>query len=82
MKRLNIEALIYCIAWAALAVIGWRVAGPTAGLLLSAGLFLVIMPTSALILSQTGNFAAERGVRWAILVAAALALASFADLSR
>jgi hypothetical protein len=39
------------------------------------------MPASAIILSKTGNFALERGVRWGILALAALALFSFADLS-
>jgi hypothetical protein len=45
------------------------------------GLFLIVFPASALILSRTGNFRLERGVRWAILAAAALALASFVDAS-
>jgi hypothetical protein len=36
---------------------------------------------SALILSRTGNFRLERVARWALLVLAALLLASFADLS-
>jgi Na+-translocating ferredoxin:NAD+ oxidoreductase RnfE subunit len=52
-----------------------------AGLLLSVGLFLVVMPTSALILSRSGSFAAERTVRWAILIGAGLALASSVDLA-
>jgi hypothetical protein len=38
------------------------------------------MPTSALVLSRSGNFTLERGLRWAILIAAALLLASFVDL--
>jgi hypothetical protein len=49
---------------------------------LSVGLFLIIMPTSALTLSRTGNFTTERAVRWGILVVAALILFSVADLSR
>jgi hypothetical protein len=81
MKRLNLEALVYSIVWGVLAVIGWRVAGLKAGILLSVGLFLIVMPASAIILSRTGNFALERGVRWGILALAALALFSFADLS-
>ena len=51
------------------------------GLLLTAGLFLIVMPTSALLLTRTGNFALERGVRWGILAVAAIALLSFVDLS-
>jgi hypothetical protein len=80
MRKLNLEALVYSIVWGVLAVIGWRVAGLKAGILLSVGLFLVVMPTSAIILSRTGNFALERGVRWGILALAALALFSLNDL--
>jgi hypothetical protein len=79
---LRADALAYCIAWAALAFAGWHFSGLTAGLLLSAGLFLIVMPTSALVLSRTGNFSLERGIRWAILGVAALALLSFLDLAR
>ena len=75
------DALVYCIAWAALAFAGWHFSGLTAGLLLSVGLFLIVMPTSALLLSRTGNFALERGVRWGILLVSGLALASSVDLS-
>jgi hypothetical protein len=75
------DALAYCIAWAALAFAGWHFSGLAAGLLLSAGLFLIVMPTSALILTRTGNFVLERGVRWGILVVAGLALLSFVDLA-
>ena len=81
MPRLNLDALIYCVAWAALAILGWHLAGIRAGLLLSIGLFLLVMPTSALLLARTGNFKLERGVRWGILAAAALALFSFADVT-
>jgi hypothetical protein len=81
MQRLNLEALVYSIVWGVLAVIGWRIAGLKAGILLSVGLFLVVMPTSVIVLSKTGNFALERGIRWGILALAALALLSFADLS-
>ena len=79
MRRLHVEALVYCIAWAALAILGLNLGGIKAGLLLSVGLFLIVMPTSALVLSRTGNFALERGVRWGILVASALILLSVAD---
>ncbi len=79
MRRLHLEALIYCVAWALLALVGYRLAGLKAGLLLSVGLFLVVMPTSAIALSRTGNFAVERGFRWGILALAALILFSVAD---
>jgi len=39
------------------------------------------MPTSAILLSRTGNFRLERAVRWAILAVAAIAILSFADLT-
>ena len=81
MRRLNLDALIYSIVWVVLAVIGWRVAGLRAGILLSVGLFLIVMPVSALVLSRTGNFGLERGIRWGILAIAALALFSFADVA-
>ena len=80
MRKLNLEALVYSIVWGVLAVIGWRVAGLKAGILLSVGLFLIVMPTSAIVLSKTGNFALERGIRWGILALAALVLFSFNDL--
>ena len=81
MRRINLDALLYCLAWAALALAGWHVGGLKAGLLLSAGLFLIVMPVSALVLSRTGNFKTERAVRWGILILAALALLSFSDVA-
>ncbi len=77
--RLNLDALGYCVVWAALAIFAWDRAGTTAGLLLSIGLFPVIMLASALILSRTGSFAAEQTVRWGILAAAAIGLLSYLD---
>jgi hypothetical protein len=76
------DALAYCLAWAALAFAGWHFSGLGAGLLLSVGLFLIIMPASMLILTRTGNFSLERGVRWGILAVAALVLAAYLDLAR
>ena len=81
MRRINLDALLYCLAWAALALAGWHVRGLKAVLLLSAGLFPIVMPTSALVLSRTGNFKMERAIRWSILVAAGLVLLSFSDLA-
>lgn len=74
----HVEALIFSILWVALAVAGaslfdWRV-----GLLLSVGLFLLIMPASALVLTRTGDFAKERAVRWGIFGIAAAATFIFA----
>lgn len=74
------EAMLYCLLWVALALFGLDRMGWKAGLFLSIGLFLVIMPASFLILSRTGNFGLERGVRWGILAVAAIALLSIADL--
>jgi hypothetical protein len=81
MPRLYPEALAFCILWGALAVAGFFWAGWRAGALLSAGLFLIIMPSSAFILSRTGSFALERTVRWGILIVAALLLFFFVDRS-
>ena len=80
MPRLHLDALIYCLAWAALAFAGWHVGGLKLGLLLSAGLFVIVMPASAFVLTRTGNFGTERAVRWGILALATLAFLSFADL--
>ena len=82
MPRLYPEALAFCVAWAALAVAGFALADWRVGALLSVGLFMVIMPASALILSRTSNVALERAVRWAILAVATLALLSLVDLNR
>jgi hypothetical protein len=81
MPRLYPEALAFCILWSLLAIWGWASLGVAAGLLLSVGLFLIIMPSSALILSRTSNFALEKGVRWGILAVATLILFSMADLA-
>jgi hypothetical protein len=79
--QLHVEALIFCLAWAALAVAGAFLLSWQAGMALSVGLFLIIMPASALVLSKTSNFALERGVRWGILALAALVLLSFLDVA-
>jgi hypothetical protein len=80
MPRLYPEALLFCLLWAALAIYGGLELGWKAGAALTLGLFILIMATSALILSRTGSFRLERGVRWGILVAAAIALLSRLDL--
>jgi hypothetical protein len=81
MKIKYPEALVYCILWTALALFGFDRLGWKGGLALSLGVFLIVMPASALILSRTGNLTLERGVRWAILAAAALVMLSVTDLS-
>ncbi|HYJ82020.1 MAG TPA: hypothetical protein VEW26_04140 [Allosphingosinicella sp.] len=81
MPRLYPEALLFCVLWAALAIWGGLELGWKAGAALTLGLFIIIMPTSALILSRTGSFALERAVRWGILAAAALILLSIMDLA-
>ncbi|HEX8240675.1 MAG TPA: hypothetical protein VF574_13130 [Allosphingosinicella sp.] len=80
MPRLYPEALLFCVVWAALAVWGGLELGWKAGAALTLGLFILIMPASALILSRTGSFQAERVVRWGILAAAAIVLISLVDL--
>ena len=77
MPRLHVEAAIFCLAWAAVAVAAGMLAGFWAGALVSLGLLMVLMPTSALILSKTEDFALERQVRWGLLAMAALALAAW-----
>ena len=81
MPRLYPEALAFCLLWAAIAVYGGLELSWKAGAALTLGLFILIMPTSALILSRTGSFQAERAVRWGILAAAAIVLLSQIDLA-
>ncbi|HEX8308342.1 MAG TPA: hypothetical protein VF645_07970 [Allosphingosinicella sp.] len=80
MPKLYPEALLYCVIWAGLAIYGGLELGWKAGAVLTLGLFILIMPTSALILSRTGSFKLERGVRWGILTVAAAVLLSALDL--
>ena len=82
MPRLYPEAALFCVLWAALAFFGWSRVGWQAGAALTLGLFAVIMPASAITLSRTGNFAIERGVRWGILIVAAIIIVSLADLTK
>jgi hypothetical protein len=80
--KLNLDALAYCILWVALALFAWDRAGFTAGLLLSVGLLPLIMLASTLILTRTGNFAAEQTVRWGILGVSAIGLMAYLDVAR
>jgi hypothetical protein len=74
MPRLHPEALLFCLAWAALAITAAVTASLWIGILFSAGLALILMPLSALVVSRTENLALERQVRWGMLVLAALSL--------
>ena len=80
MPKIYPEALLYCVLWVALALFGLDRLGWKAGMALSVGLFLIVMPASAIILSRTGNFGLECGVRWGILVVAAVVLFSVIDV--
>jgi hypothetical protein len=81
MPKLYPEAFAFCLFWAGLAVAGFSLLGLKAGLVLSIGLLVVIMPSSALILSRTGNFALERGVRWGILALAGIGLGIWVNMA-
>lgn len=74
MPKLYPEPLLFCLAWAALAIWG-AMSSIWLGILLSGGLTLVLMPLSATLLLKAENPALERQVRWGILVLAALVLA-------
>ena len=74
MPKLHAEPLLFCLAWAALAITAAVTANIWMGILLSAGLALILMPLSALVVSQTESMEKERQVRWGLLVLAALGL--------
>jgi hypothetical protein len=72
--KLYPEPLLFCAAWAALAIVGGLTAGWMAGALLSLGLLLIITPLSSLMLTRTENLGAERTLRWSVLACAAVGL--------
>ena len=74
MTRLHPEPLLFCAAWAALAIAGGIWGSWWIAVLLSFGLLLLISAASLQILTRTEDMALERQVRWGILVVAALAL--------
>lgn len=78
MPKLNIDALLFALAWAALAIAGGMFGGFILGSALAFALLIVVMPVSGLILTKTNNFVLERQVRWAMLVAAAIGVAVIA----
>ena len=81
MPRFHAEALLFCLAWAALAVAGGIWGSWWIGALLSLGLLVLISAASLQVLSQTGDEAMERQVRWGILVVAALGLMAYLNVA-
>jgi len=75
MPKFQLEPFLFCLAWVALAVAGTLLGGIWAGAALSLGLLLILMPTSAIILTRHEDGALERQVRWGLLVIAGLGLA-------
>ena len=75
MPRLALEPLLFCLCWALLAIAASVWGGTWAGLAIALGLLLVLMPTSAVILSKYEDETLERQVRWGLLVIAGLLLA-------
>ena len=71
MPKLYPEPLLFCLAWAALAIWG-GMASLWLGILLTGGLLMVLMPVSASIITKREDFALERQVRWGILLLAGL----------
>ena len=74
MVRLHPEPLLFCAAWAALALAGGIWGSWWIAVLLSLGLLVLISAASLQILTQTEDAALERQVRWGILAVAALGL--------
>ena len=81
MPRLHLEALVFCLAWAAVAVTGGILGGLIVGAVLSLGLLILISASSLQILSRTEDQVLERQVRWGILIVAALGLAVYLNAS-
>ena len=75
MPKLYPEPLLFCLAWAALAIAAGIMASIWMGILFSAGLALILMPLSATIMTKTENPVVERQARWGLLLLAALAFA-------
>ncbi len=75
MSKLRLEPLTFCLCWVLLAVVATVLGGTWAGLAIGLGLLLVLMPSSAFILTRYEDEKLERQVRWGILVIAGLMLA-------
>lgn len=82
MSRLRLDPLLFCLCWALLAVAASVYGGTWAGLAVALGLLLVLMPTSAIILSKYEDETLERQVRWGLLVIAGLLLAVYLQSQR
>jgi hypothetical protein len=80
MPRVHLEAILFCLAWAALALAGGLWASWWIGALLSVGLLVLISVASMRVLSQTNDLTMERQARWGILIVAALALLVYLNL--
>jgi hypothetical protein len=74
MPRLHGEALLFCLAWAGLAVYAGIEAGWWVGALISIGLLVLVSAASMQVLTQTQDEMMERHVRWGILIVTGLAL--------
>jgi uncharacterized protein (DUF58 family) len=81
MPKIHPEPLLFCLAWAALAITAGILGSVWMGILFSAGLALVLMPLTATVVSKTGDFALERQVRWGLLVVAAVGLTIWLNVS-
>lgn len=81
MPRIYPEPLLFCLAWAGLAIAAGVLGSVWMGILFSAGLALVLMPLTATVVSRTDDFNLERQVRWGVLVLAALGLTVWLKLS-
>jgi hypothetical protein len=75
MPKLRLEPLTFCFCWILLAVVASVFGSTWAGLAVALGLLLILMPTSAFILTRYEDEKLERQVRWGILVIAGLILA-------
>ena len=82
MGKLRLDPLLFCLCWALLAVAASVYGGTWAGLAVALGLLLVLMPTSAIILSKYEDETLERQVRWGLLVIAGLLLAVYLQSQR
>ena len=69
------EAAGFCAAWVALAITGYVLEGFVAGALLTFGMMMVLMPTSAYFLGKRDDPVMERVIRWSILIGAGASLA-------
>lgn len=74
MPKFHLEAFIFCIAWAALAIAGAVYGNWWIGALICVGVLILVSAASLQVLSQTGDSEMERNVRWGILMVTALAL--------